>query len=96
MGADFDFFITDKKTYQEVKSEFDKYCDYASHEDGHSYSGRLNMCPDLEFHDIRIFDSENDAEDYVSKTAQKWDNAIAVQFRDKDGLKWFIGGSCSC
>jgi hypothetical protein len=94
MGAEFDYFVSSAKTKADVKEEFDSYCDNAAYEDGHSYSGRLNMCNGLEFHD-KVLDSEDEAYEYVDSVAQKWENAVAVQFKDGKSVKWFIGGVCS-
>lgn len=80
MGACFDYF-TCSGTHSDVKKQYEYECDVALSESGNSYSGRINMTRGLKFHDNKIFESMNEAENYVSETAQKWSNAIAVQYR---------------
>ena len=94
MGANFDYFVSKAKTEAALKKEFKSYCDDAAYEDGHSYSGRLNMCNGLEIHS-KVFENEDKAYEYVDSTAQKWENAIAVQFKCAEGLRYFVGGVCS-
>lgn len=95
MGCEFDYFKTKAKTRKEVEEVFEREQENAAYDDGHNYSGRINMAPGLEFHD-KVFNTENEAYDYVDATAKKWENAIAVQFKDKNGeLVYFVGAMCS-
>ncbi len=95
-GSVRDVVYAPNKTKKDVKAAFEAYQREAAYEDGHSYSGRLNMCPGLEFHDSKIFPDYNSAENYLQEKCQKWENAIAVRYKDGDNVHWLIGGSCSC
>ena len=95
MGAWFDSITIRSTEEKEVLRYFKRYCENAAHEDGHSYSGRLNMCPGVEFID-KTFDSYKDANEYVIEHAVKWENALAVKYKDRNGsIVTFIGGLCS-
>lgn len=93
MGADFDDLTLDGKlTVSEVRKRFKDYQDECSHESGNSYSGRLNMCPDLTIEN-KEFNSQSEAYDYLNETCKKWENAIAVKYLvsaplDKTDSKW--------
>jgi hypothetical protein len=95
MGADFDFIIVKSVKKTDVKKQFKAYQKEAAHESGHEYSGRLNMCPDLEFHD-KTFTKTIDAIEYLTETARKWESAIAVQVDTENGSHIVVGGICSC
>lgn len=58
----------------------------AAFSNGHEYSGDWNMCHGLEVHDRKVFASENEANEYICETAQKWENLIAVPFLSKRTL----------
>lgn len=45
---------------------------------GNSYSGEWNMCNGVVFHEGQTFKSTLEAEDYLERTLQKWENMIAV------------------
>jgi hypothetical protein len=95
MGAEFDSFTIKAKTTSEVRRRFEVEQEQATYDDGHSYSGRINMATDIKFED-RVFNSRIEAEEYVSNTAEKWGPAIAVQYKDNNGnLTWFVGAWCS-
>ena len=87
MGACNDeLYLDGKLTTTQVKQRFEAYQEECADESGNSYSGRLNMCPGLTFTG-KVFVSENAAYEYVEQHAQKWDNALAVQFYAKGRAK---------
>ena len=71
----------------EVKSRFRAYQDECASESGNSYSGRLNMCPGITFARVDTFKSHDEAYEYLNKTAQKWENAIAVRYLASNKIK---------
>ena len=80
MGAcDDELTLDGKLSESEVKSRFRAYQDECASESGNSYSGRLNMCPGITFARVDTFKSQDEAYEYLNKTAQKWENAIAVR-----------------
>ncbi len=81
MGAEFDELDLDGNlTTSQVGAKFKAYQNECSHESGNSYSGRLNMCHGLKFATHKVFESRNEAYEYLNDTCQKWDDAIAVQY----------------
>jgi hypothetical protein len=67
----------------------------AAYENGHSYSGDINMAYGIEFTN-KVFKSHNDATEFLMYTCQKYDNALVCQYRNKQGqLVWLIGALCS-
>lgn len=86
--------VTQKiETKYDILEEFKNYQNCAAYESGHNYSGRLNMCPGLDFHFHTIFENKEKAYDYIANNAKKWENAICVKLKDDSFL---IGGLCSC
>jgi hypothetical protein len=42
------------------------------------------------------FERESDADSWLSENCQKWEDALAVTFKDADGkAQWFIGAWCA-
>jgi hypothetical protein len=103
MGANFETMNVDGgKTRAEVKSIFESAQDQDRYENGHSYSGGFGMASGLKFVDRTwqgkelIFETEQDADTWLSENCQKWEEAQAVKFRDKNGkTQWMIGAWCS-
>lgn len=93
MGAEFDY-LEVKGNKKEAESQYEAYCDDMAYENGHSYSGCLNMTTGLKF-SYDIFESHDEAYDYVMLNTEKWGNALAVQYRENNELIWFIGAICS-
>lgn len=88
MGAEFDDLDLDGTlSEREVKSRFEAYQNECAHESGNSYSGRLNMCNGLVFAQVRVFDSQNEAYEYLQNKCQKWENAIAVKYFASNPIK---------
>lgn len=87
MGACNDeLYLDGKLSTADVKKRFEQYQEECADESGNSYSGRLNMCPGLTFTG-KIFENERAAQEYVDAHAQKWDNALAVQYYAKGRAK---------
>lgn len=96
MGADIDTLEVKSTKVSAVQKEFKAYQKEAAYESGNSYSGRLNMCRGLEFTN-RTFDSYDEAYTYLEAKVQKWDNALAAEFKTKTGERHtLIVGLCSC
>jgi len=68
-----------------AEQEQDRY------ENGHSYSGTIGMAHGLSVTD-KWFEEMEDAVEWVSENAQKWEEALAVYV---DGEGWLIGAWCS-
>lgn len=95
MGAEYVTLIVRSDNKSKVEKEFKKAQEVDRYENGHSYSGGLGMAFGLEFHND-IFESRIEANNYLDKTVQKWDNAIAVRYKDKSSIYYLIGALCSC
>lgn len=83
-----------------LKSEFKELQKQAAYENGHSYSGDINMAPGLDFELHLVFDSRTAASEYLQNRVRKWENALAVKykFKDKEGVDKIgilIGALCS-
>lgn len=94
MGACYDYFVSSSKSKTDVKKEFDNYCEQAAYDDGHSYSGRLNMCNGIEF-ESDIASNEEEAHDLLNSRLEKWGPAKAIQFKKGNAIKWLVAGVCS-
>jgi Zn-finger nucleic acid-binding protein len=87
MGACFDEITLDGKlTTSQVEKKFKEHQDMCDQESGQSYSGRLNMCNGLKFAHTE-FESYKKAFEYLDKNCQKWENAIAVRYRESNSYK---------
>ncbi len=64
------------------------------YENGHSYSGGIGMLRGVE-NSKKVFDTQKEAFEYINNNAEKWEPALAVQFKSPKGeLYWYIGGIC--
>ncbi len=100
MGAEYIERELPDLTIKELKSKFAEMQDEAAYENGHSYSGDINMAPGLDLKLEKVFNSYDEASDYLNGTVKKWENAIAVRFKYKDESKnekigILIGALCS-
>lgn len=103
MGAE-DVTLTVKGGNQtHVKRKVAKACEEAQYESGHGgYTGTwAEWNGRVSFHD-KIFQSKCEAYNYLfgdseRGVCEKWDDAIAVQFRNEAGqLNWLVGAIVSC
>jgi hypothetical protein len=95
MGAEFNQMIVNSTKTSEIRTAFENAKDQDLHENGHSYSGGWGMCPDLSVKS-NSFESANAASDWLADNCQKWESALAVEFKSKDGtIKTMIGAWCS-
>lgn len=79
----------------DVRIKFREAQERDRHENGHSYSGGFGMASGLTF-PIKAFDAQEDAEDWLAETAQKWEDALCVTFKAEDGqIHWLIGAWCA-
>ena len=87
MGACFETMEVDGQVdAKALQAKFQRYQEHCSYESGNSYSGRLNMCSGLRVLN-EVFDSYSKAEDYISQTAQKWEDAVAVRYKVSSPVK---------
>ena len=92
MGASFQRLTFDGKlTKKQLCDKFDEAQSQCRYENGHSYSGGIGMARGLEIHEEKRFPSLNDAEDWLSDHAAKWDAAKAVRAVD-DRVSLWNGG----
>jgi hypothetical protein len=94
MGAEMDFLEVKSIKPATIKAQFEAYQEEAAYEDGHSYSGRLNMCPGLDI-TAKTFDSYDEAEEWLMDNCLKCENAKAVFYKDGKSIHCLIGGMCS-
>jgi hypothetical protein len=104
MGACFqEMIVPFRHQRKEIEKIFERVQDQDRYENGHSYSGGFGMATGLTFVMSRVFHDEAAARDWLQDNAQKWENALAVQFytgSEGDGSipeerKWLIGAWCS-
>lgn len=97
MAADFCTMTAKGSTPEKtVRLLFSTVQDQDRYDNGHSYSGGFGMCPGLTITKKAIFPDYDSAEKWLFDNAQKWENAIAVRFRNKNGNQhWLIGAWCS-
>ncbi|ESX17895.1 hypothetical protein X766_16015 [Mesorhizobium sp. LSJC255A00] len=96
MGANFKTQSFDGKlSKKELETAFERVQDQDRYENGHSYSGGFGMARGLQIADKTFRDREI-AEEYLDSNCEKWEEAIAVVYTDKDGAKkWLIGAVCA-
>jgi hypothetical protein len=98
MGASFDckVYKNAEGGFAEIVKKFKADQDTDRYENGHSYSGGIGMCSGIKNANQPIFATEKAADDWVSEHAEKWEAALAVQFKNEKGeILWFVGGWCS-
>ena len=99
MGANFDARgYEGKYSFKEVISLFMDDIEESQWEDGHSYSGCIGMLDGIDKKISKVFDSHDDAYNYIEDNHQKWNGAWAAKFKDSDdpsGFGWIVGGWCS-
>lgn len=83
MGAEYIDMTLDNMSTSDLKKAFKERQEqdnaYNGHQDG--YSGDFQTVSDLRIKDI-IFESFDEASDYCSENAQKWDFALAVKYKE--------------
>lgn len=96
MGAEYCEKIFKVDTKDALHNAFRDYHRELCYDNGHSgYTGTMAECPGLQILDI-TFNNPGDARDYVEQKAQKWDPAIAVRYKNKDGkIYYYVGAWCS-
>jgi hypothetical protein len=96
MGSEYNQMIVNSVNHKEVKDSFVAAQDDDLRDNGHSYSGGFGMATGLDIQ-FKTFNSADEASEYLQNTAEKWCDALAVQFKSKDGTtKTMIGAWCSC
>lgn len=112
MGAEDRSFVIRGGNETYVKQQVEKKCEDHKYEYGHGgYTGSwAEWNGGLDFHD-QVFKSKSEAHQYLFGTftgkgidqkytkgvVDKWENAIAVQFRNEQGqLNWLVGACFSC
>lgn len=77
-----------------IFEEAQRRCRY---ENGHSYSGGIGMADGLKFL-AWVFETKQEADDWLADHAEKWEAALAVRVAPKDPTVepyWRIGAWCS-
>jgi predicted RNA-binding Zn-ribbon protein involved in translation (DUF1610 family) len=80
MGANFDYFTTKDVSTSKLEEKYKDYCRKVAMENGHSYSGRLNMTSGLSIRH-ETFESLDDALDFIESKSEKWGDALAVKYK---------------
>jgi hypothetical protein len=96
MGCNFQTMtVPGSASREDVVKAFDQAQDQDRYENGHNYSGGFGMARGLTF-ESHTFYSRETAEEWLDRNAQKWESAIAVRFKDTDGVEqWMIGANCA-
>lgn len=81
----------------EMRRDFELMQDQDRYENGHSYSGGIGMARGLKILSYPNFINDKDAENWLVEHCEKWEEAKAVQIKDKDGMvgHYIIGAWCS-
>lgn len=97
MGAEFCARSFSKDmTKQEVREKVAEITEEMAYDSGHSYSGTwASAAPGVEFPGTPVFDSTEDAEEWVAENHEKWEQVMAVKYSDGNSEGWFVGGWCS-
>lgn len=97
MGANFEsVYVKGEASQAELHRFFKLEQAQCAWESGHEYSGRLNMCQGLSIVTKVSFETIKLAEDWISEHAEKWEEALAVKAKHKNGEPvWVIGGWCA-
>lgn len=75
--------VDGKASKEQVNTEFSTRCEQDGWESGHSYSGSFSQFTGLRFTDM-VFDTEDEAVEYVSEHGVKWGEAVAVRHKVYD------------
>jgi hypothetical protein len=96
MGANFCTLRYDGNlTKEQVIDRFESDQEQCRYENGHSYSGGIGMANGISFPG-KEFETADEAYNWVDETAEKWEAALAVRYKDSEGKWfWFIGALCS-
>lgn len=92
MGASFVYETYQKQTIDELRKQFSNDVEDDLHMNGHSYSGGIGMLGGIGQIVGKLFNTEDEATNYMADFHQKWDAAMAVQLTDGS---WVVGGWCS-
>lgn len=103
MGAEDVTLVVKGGNEKHVKAKVKEACEEAQYESGHGgYTGTwAEWNGRVTFHN-KIFKSYDDAYDYLlgfgtNPVCKKWEDAIAVQFRNKASqLNWLVAAIVSC
>jgi rubrerythrin len=82
MGADLNTYtVSEDLTTEQVRKHFKEKQQELCYEYGNDgYAGHLGIKPGLSIKSL-VFDSEDEAYDYIQENSDKWDDAIAVRFK---------------
>ena len=95
MGACFESVVIKGENETEAKKKFEAIQENDRYENGHSYSGTIGMADGIKFTG-QSFASRNEAEEYLVNTCQKWEEALAVKFKNQKGeINFLVGAWCS-
>ena len=95
MGAEYVSMRVKGENRADARKSFERAQDNDRHENGHSYSGGIGMATGLQFVD-KHFPSYDEADEYLSSTCEKWEDALAVTYQDEKGnINFLIGALCS-
>lgn len=97
MGAEFSIFTVKGGNKLHVERRFKARQDKDAYEMGHSYSGGFNMANGILVREHLKFKSYEEAEQYLCDNCKKWEEAIAVMYRNNAGqLVWLVGARLAC
>jgi len=86
MGANYEsmtYLIDDKDA---IKSYWEADVNYSQSMDGCSYSGAIGMLDEsIDWVRVVPFNSQNEADEYISENARKWSGPMAVPFKIQGG-----------
>ena len=95
MGADFVTMESKAKNTSDLAKDFRRQIASDKDENGHrdGYSGDFQCFDGMEITD-EVFDTYQEAEDYVEANGEKWGAAVAVKYGKEQ--TWLVGGWVSC
>ena len=80
MGSQYNSFTSDEKDFKKVAQRFSNAQSEDEYENGHSYSGGWGQKEGLR-NTGKVFDTLNEAEEWIQENNDKWGSADAVQYR---------------
>lgn len=94
MGASVEFYKVKAKNVSDLQVKYAELVQDALYDHGHlGYSGSIAESGGLRI--LTISMTEDEAEDYIEKNAQKWGDTLAIPVKEKEDV-WVLGGCYSC
>jgi hypothetical protein len=96
MGTALDTITLGDLPRSDLKKKFAEATEEARYENGHGgYTGTIAEMSTIARFVDRECASRDEAENHIGENHNKWDQAMAVSFREDGKKRWVVGGFCS-